>query len=87
VFNRVQSQRFINKIFLLSYMEITKISSKGQVVIPIRIRNQLNIDEGSVLAVDTTNDMVILKRIDVDLVGQFKNSLEDLKKGKMKRVA
>lgn len=68
-------------------MEITKISSKGQVVIPIRIRNQLNIDEGSVLAVDTTNDMVILKRIDVDLVGQFKNSLEDLKKGKMKRVA
>ena len=87
MFNRVQSQRFINKIFLLSYMEITKISSKGQVVIPIRIRNQLNIDEGSVLAVDTTNDMVILKRIDVDLVGQFKNSLEDLKKGKMKRVA
>jgi len=68
-------------------MEITKISSKGQVVIPLRIRNSLDINEGSVLAVDTANDMVILKKIDVDLVGQFKNSLADLKKGKIKRVA
>jgi len=68
-------------------MEITKISSKGQVVIPLRIRDQLKIDEGSVLAVDTTKDMVVLKKIDFDLIKQFKNSLEDLKKGKIKRVA
>lgn len=68
-------------------MEITKISSKGQVVIPLRIRDQLKIDEGSILAVDTTKDMVVLKKIDFDLVKQFKNSLEDLKKGKIKSVA
>jgi len=68
-------------------MEITKISSKGQVVIPLKIRNQLNIDEGSILAVDTANEMIVLKKIDVDLVSQFKNSLDDLKKGKIKRVA
>jgi len=68
-------------------MEITKISSKGQVVIPLRIRDQLKIEEGSVLAVDTTKDMVVLKKIDFDLIKQFKNSLEDLKKGKIKRVA
>ena len=51
-------------------MELTKISSKGQIVIPLKIRNELGIEEGSVMAVDTTNKMIILKRIDVDLVKQ-----------------
>ncbi|MBU3907356.1 MAG: AbrB/MazE/SpoVT family DNA-binding domain-containing protein [Nanoarchaeota archaeon] len=68
-------------------MEITKISSKGQIVIPLKIRNQLGINEGSVLAIDTANEMVILKKIDIDLLKQFNNSLLDLKKSKIKRVA
>jgi len=68
-------------------MEITKISSKGQIVIPQKIREQLGIDEGSVMAVDTTNKMIILKKIDMDLVSQFKASLEDVKHGRIKRVA
>ena len=68
-------------------MEITKISSKGQIVIPQRIRNQLEIDNGSVMVVEAVNEMVVLKKIDVDLVNQFKNSLLDLKTGKIKRVA
>ena len=68
-------------------MELTKISSKGQIVIPQKIREQLGINEGSVMAIDTANKMVILKKIDVDLVKQFKNSLLDLKAGKIKKVA
>ena len=68
-------------------MEITKISSKGQIVIPQKIREQLNIEEGSVMALDVTDKMIILKKIDEDLVNQFKKSLEDLKSGKIKRVA
>ena len=42
-------------------------------VIPQKIRDQLGINEGSVMAVDTSNQMIILKKIDVDLVKQFKN--------------
>ena len=88
-------ERFINRKILLSYigekqitkMEITKISSKGQIVIPLKIRNQLGISEGSVIAVDTTNKMIVLKKIDVDLVKQFKESLADVKAGRIKRVA
>jgi len=68
-------------------MEITKISSKGQVVIPLKIRNQLKINEGSVMAVDTANQMVILKKIDLDIEKQIKEGLEDLKKGKIVRLA
>lgn len=68
-------------------MELTKISSKGQIVIPLKIRSQLGINEGSVMAIDTTNEMVILKKIDVDLIEQFKKGLEDLKSGRVRRVA
>ena len=68
-------------------MEITKISSKGQIVIPQKIRNQLKIDEGSVIAIDIANEMIVLKKIDFDLVKQFKNSLLDIKHGKVRRVA
>ena len=68
-------------------MELTKISSKGQIVIPQKIRVQLGITEGSTIAIDTTDKMVILKKIDVDLVNQFKEGLKDLKAGRVRRVA
>ena len=68
-------------------MEITKISSKGQIVIPLKIRNDLGIKEGSVVAIGEMNDLVVIKKIDTDLVGQFKRSLEDVKAGRIRRVA
>ena len=68
-------------------MEITKISSKGQMVIPSKIRMELGIEEGSVFGVEKMKDMVILKKIDLDLVKQFKEGLEDLKSGRVRRVA
>ena len=68
-------------------MELTKISSKGQIVIPLKMRNLLGMNEGSVIAIDTTNEMVILKKVDVDLIKQFKEGLEDLKSGRVRRVA
>ena len=68
-------------------MEITKISSKGQIVIPQKIRNELNIEEGSMLMMDKMKDTIIIRKIDEDLVNQFKRSLEDVKSGRIKRVA
>jgi AbrB family looped-hinge helix DNA binding protein len=68
-------------------MKITKISSKGQVVIPRKIRIELNIKDGSILAIDKMKDMIIIKKIDEDLIDQFKRSLEDVRLGKIKRVA
>jgi len=68
-------------------MEITKISSKGQIVIPQKIRVDMNMNEGSIIAVETINNMIVLKKIDVNLISQFKKSLEDVKAEKIKRVA
>ncbi len=68
-------------------MELTKIGTKGQMVIPQRIRNKLDINVGSILAVGIIKDLVVIKKIDNDLETQFKKSLENVKLGKIKRVA
>jgi AbrB family looped-hinge helix DNA binding protein len=68
-------------------MEITKISSKGQIVIPLKIRNELGINEGSMIAIEKMKDLVVIKKIDADLINQFKKGLEDLKLGRLRRVA
>ena len=51
----------------------TKASSKGQIVIPTKIRRRLDIREGSVLAVAAEKDMIVLKKVEPTL------SAEDLK--------
>ena len=43
--------------------EITKLSSKGQVVLPQGIRKKLNLEEGEKFFVFYDNDTVILKKI------------------------
>jgi AbrB family looped-hinge helix DNA binding protein len=54
-------------------MEFTKASSKGQIVIPTRIRKKLGIRAGSVLAVAAEKDMIVLKKVESGL------SADDLK--------
>ena len=54
-------------------IEFTKASSKGQIVIPTKIRKKFDIKEGSVLAIATRNDMIVLRKMQADL------SAEDLK--------
>ena len=46
--------------------ELTRISSKGQVVIPSRVRQKLGIEAGSVFAILTPRkgNVVVLKKID-----------------------
>ena len=68
-------------------MEITKVSSKGQIVIPSRIREKLGIAEGSTIALEVVDDMAVIKKIDVDLVSQFKSSLADVRAGRVRKVA
>ena len=52
-------------------MEVTKISSKGQIVIPLKIREQLEIVDGSFVAVEMVNDVVAIKKIDTELFSSF----------------
>jgi antitoxin PrlF len=45
-------------------IETTSMSSRGQVVIPVEIREKLGLHEGSKFVVLATEDSVVLKRMD-----------------------
>ena len=52
--------------------EITKISTKGQVVIPSDIRKELGLEVGSSVLVTKMQDFVLLKRIEIpDMMKEF----------------
>ena len=61
----------------------TKMSSKGQVVIPENIRKQLNLSAGSKFIVVGEKDVIILKNIAPPSLDEFKGLIaEARKKGK-----
>jgi transcriptional pleiotropic regulator of transition state genes len=43
-------------------MKVVKVTSKGQVTIPLKIRNELGIDDQSYLEVSTEGDVVCLRK-------------------------
>ncbi|MCD6585720.1 MAG: AbrB/MazE/SpoVT family DNA-binding domain-containing protein [Desulfobacteraceae bacterium] len=55
----------------MANISTTKMSSKGQVVIPENIRKQLNLREGAQFVVLGENDVVILKNITPPSIDEF----------------
>lgn len=51
----------------------TKLSSKGQVVIPEEIRNRLGLEAGAQFVVVGDRDVVILKRIQTPDMSEFED--------------
>ncbi|MBI4116985.1 AbrB/MazE/SpoVT family DNA-binding domain-containing protein [Candidatus Pacearchaeota archaeon] len=45
--------------------EFTKLSSKGQIVIPISIREKLNLEEGAPLIVNEIDNSIVIKKADI----------------------
>lgn len=71
--------------------ELTKMSTKGQVVIPTDIRKRLKISEGSVLAITARGDIIVLKKLETKMKPEDLRTLklveeawEDLEKGRYK---
>jgi AbrB family looped-hinge helix DNA binding protein len=58
----------------------TKMSSKGQVVIPETIRKRLNLRTGSQFVVMGENDVVILKTISPPAMEDFDRLIADTRK-------
>ena len=58
-------------------VQLTKVTSKGQVVIPSEIRKELKIEEGSQLVVSRLGSMIVMKRVPVP---DPKKELEELTK-------
>jgi AbrB family looped-hinge helix DNA binding protein len=58
----------------------TKMSSKGQVVIPETIRKQLNLKAGAQFIVVGEKDVVILKNISPPSIDEFGDLIADARK-------
>ena len=52
--------------------EFTKLSSKGQVVIPMSIRKDMNLQEGTPFIVIESEDSVILKKVELPKIKSWK---------------
>ncbi len=59
-------------------VETVKMSSKGQVVIPQNVREALKAGEGSIFAVITSSDSVILKKIKTPSKDELINDLKKI---------
>jgi AbrB family looped-hinge helix DNA binding protein len=59
----------------MSFVETTKMSSKGQVVIPENIRKRLGLKTGSQFVVVGDKDVVILKSISAPSMSDFDNMI------------
>lgn len=66
---------FINSFILHSYMvNITKISSKGQIVIPSEIREKMNLEEGNLLIISDNDDSISIKKLELPKIKTWKEA-------------
>ncbi|MBS3758530.1 MAG: AbrB/MazE/SpoVT family DNA-binding domain-containing protein [Desulfobacterales bacterium] len=64
----------------MANVSTTKMSSKGQVVIPENIRKQLNLKEGAQFVVLGEKDVVILKNITPPAIDEFDDLIATARK-------
>ncbi len=55
-------------------VEITRISTKGQIVIPRRIRDKFELEEGNVLSVMESDDAIVLRKIESSKVKSWEEA-------------
>lgn len=58
----------------------TKMSSKGQVVIPEAIRNRLGLEPGTQFVVVADRDAIILKEVEAPSMAEFKSLLNEARR-------
>ncbi len=74
-------------------LTLTRLSSKGQVVIPSDLRKKLNIQSGEYFAVTTVGKMLVLKKMtgkitaaEVKTLEKLSEAWNDLELGRYKKV-
>lgn len=67
-------------------IELTKMSSRGQIVIPQGIREKIKAKEGSLFAVFGSDDSLVLKRIEMPNKEKLIRDLEKIAKDGRKRA-
>lgn len=74
-------------------INFTKVSSKGQVVIPNGLRKKMKVRDGDYFSIMSTDDLIILKKIsevkmlkeDLKTINKVKEAWADIEEGKFKK--
>ena len=74
-------------------LELTKVSSKGQIVIPLDIRKRFGLKDGETLSVSTKDNLIVLKKIedpiteeDIRTFNEIKDAWKEIESGKVKKM-
>jgi len=54
--------------------EITRISSKGQVVIPKGMREELDLKDGNLIIINSQNNTLLLKKIEIPKIKSWEEA-------------
>lgn len=65
-------------------VNITKISSKGQIVIPREIREKMNLDEGNLLLVQDSEDSICFKKIELPKIKTWAEAIKPFREAAKK---
>ena len=55
-------------------VNIIKISSKGQIVIPSEIREKMNLEEGNLLIISDNDDSIWIKKLELPKIKSWKEA-------------
>lgn len=58
-------------------IEIINVSSKGQVVLPLKMRNKLKINSGDKLFIYCNEDSILIKKIKFPSKEEFENGIKE----------
>ena len=58
-------------------IEIINVSSKGQVVLPLKMRNKLKINSGDKLFIYCNEDSILIKKIKFPSKEEFENGIRE----------
>lgn len=57
--------------------EVTTVTSKGQITIPSRLRDQFDLEQGTKLTVVPTDYGLVLKKLELPSVEEFQQRVEE----------
>jgi AbrB family looped-hinge helix DNA binding protein len=70
----------MGEVIIMATLETTKMSSKGQIVIPEEVRNRLGLKTGDKFLVMGDKDVVILKALSNPSLEEFDNLIKAARK-------
>ena len=65
-------------------VNITRISSKGQVVIPSEIREKMNLEEGNLLIISDSDNSICMKKIELPKIKSWKEATKPFREAAKK---